>query len=182
MVNYRAILLYYTKGNTNTQIATICGCSRPTVIRTIKRSRELKLQLPVSDSISDQELYLMLFPKKGRDESYYCPDFYLLDKDRKKRSFSKFRAWLKYCRICAREGRKAYKKTQFYKLYYLSSHKPYIRATSSKNLMQIRLYEALAERLLKKYGADHFAFLEFDQERTAWCSKLRLEKHKLWAT
>ena len=69
MVNYRAILLYYTKGNTNTQIATICGCSRPTVIRTIKRSKELKLQLPVSDSISDQELYLMLFPKKGRDES-----------------------------------------------------------------------------------------------------------------
>ena len=181
MTNYRAILLYYSKGNTNTQIATICECSRTTVIKVIKRAKELNLQFPVSDSISDQQLFLMLYPTRGRRQEYYCPDYYLLDKDRKKRSFSKFRAWLKYCRVCAREGRKAYKKTQFYKLYYLHSHKPFIRATSSKNLMQIRLYEALAERILKKYGPDHFAFLEFDQERAAWCSKLRLDKHKLWA-
>lgn len=68
MVNYRAILLYYTKGNTNTQISTICGCSRPTIIKTIKRAKELNLKLPIDDSVTDQQLYLILFPKKGRKE------------------------------------------------------------------------------------------------------------------
>lgn len=86
MINYRAMLLYYTKGNTNTQIATICQCSRTTVIKVIKRAKELKLQLPIPDSITDQQLFLMLYPKRGRKTGYYYPDFYLLDKDRKKRS------------------------------------------------------------------------------------------------
>lgn len=180
MVNYRAILLYYTKGNTNTQISTICGCSRPTIIKTIKRARELNLKLPIDDNITDQQLFLMLFPKKGRKEGYYYPDFHLLDKDRKKRSFSKFRAWQKYCRVSSRMGLRAYKKTQFYKLYYLFYHKPFVRATSSKNLMQVRLYEALAARMLKKYGTEHTAYLELDHEITMWCHKLRLDKQKLW--
>lgn len=180
MVNYRAILLYYTKGNTNTQIATICGCSRPTIIRTIKRAKELNLKLPVDDNITDQQLYLMLFPKKGRKEGYYYPDFYLLDKDRKKRSFTKFRAWQKYCRVSSRMGLRAYKKTQFYKLYYLFYHKPIIRACAGKNLMQVRYYEALSARMLKKYGVDHIAFLELEQEITIWCHRLRLDKQKLW--
>lgn len=180
MINYRAMLLYYTKGNTNTQIATICQCSRTTVIKVIKRAKELKLQLPIPDSITDQQLFLMLYPKRGRKTGYYYPDFYLLDKDRKKRSFSKFRAWQKYCRVSSRMGLRAYKKTQFYKLYYLFYHKPFIRATSSKNLMQVRLYEALAARMLKKYGIEHTAYLELDHEITMWCHKLRLDKQKLW--
>ena len=66
MVNYRAILLYYHQGNTTTQIATICECSRTTVIKTIKRAKQLDLKLPIADSISDQELYVMLYPKRGR--------------------------------------------------------------------------------------------------------------------
>lgn len=181
MINYRAILLYYSKNNTITQIATICECSRPAVRKAIKRAKEINLQIPVSDSISDQDLYLMLYPKRGRKTGYYYPDFYLLDKDRKKRSFSKFRAWQKYCRVCAREGYKAYGKSRFYVLFELHFVKPFIRPRVSKNLFQVRIYDALAERFLKRYGVEHRVFLEFDQERTAWCSKLRLDKHKLWA-
>ena len=82
MVNYRAILFYYHYGNTTTQIATICECSRTTVIKTIKRVKQLDLKLPIADSVSDQELYVMLYPKRGRREEYYLPDWYLLDKDK----------------------------------------------------------------------------------------------------
>lgn len=57
MINYRAILLYYSKNNSITQIATICECSRPAVRKAIKRAKEINLQIPVSDSISDQDLY-----------------------------------------------------------------------------------------------------------------------------
>ena len=55
MTNYRAILLYYSKGNTTTQIATICDCSRTTVIRAVKRAKAINLSLPVSDKIKDED-------------------------------------------------------------------------------------------------------------------------------
>ena len=80
MTNYRAILLYYSKGNTTTQIATICDCSRTTVIRAVKRAKAINLVLPVSDKIKDEELYFMLYPKRGPKKEYYRPDFYLLNK------------------------------------------------------------------------------------------------------
>ena len=104
MTNYRAILLYYSKGNTTTQIATICDCSRTTVIRAVKRAKAINLSLPVSDKIKDEELYFMLYPKRGPNKEYYRPDFYLLNKDKKKRGFTKYRAWQKYCRVAKREG------------------------------------------------------------------------------
>ncbi len=70
MTNYRAILQYHFNGNTNTQISTICGCSRTTVIKTIKRAKELNLVIPVSKTISNEELYLMFCPQKGRKQGY----------------------------------------------------------------------------------------------------------------
>ncbi len=71
MTNYRAILQYHFNGNNNTQISTICGCSRTTVIKTIKRAKELNLVIPVSKTISDEVLYLMFCPQKGRKQGYW---------------------------------------------------------------------------------------------------------------
>ncbi len=117
MTNYSAILLYYSKENTITQIATICDCSRTTVIRAAKRAKAIKLSLPVPKEISDKELYFMLYPGRGPKKEYLKPDIWAIDKDRKKRSFNKYRAWQKYCRVARRDGYKAYSKSQFYKLY-----------------------------------------------------------------
>ena len=96
MTDYKSILLYYYKGNTNTQIATICGCSRTTVIKTIKRAKELNLKLPLPATLRDSDLYLMLYPKRVKRKGYYIPNIHSIEKDRKKRRFSKFRAWQKY--------------------------------------------------------------------------------------
>ena len=70
MTDYKSILLYYYKGNTNTQIATICGCSRTTVIKTIKRAKELNLKLPLPATLRDADLYLMLYPIPGLCRRY----------------------------------------------------------------------------------------------------------------
>ena len=43
MTNYRAILEYHYKGNTTTQVAKLCECSRTTVLKTIKRAKECGL-------------------------------------------------------------------------------------------------------------------------------------------
>lgn len=114
MTNYKAILLYHSKGNTTTQVATICQCSRTTVLKVIKRATELNLKLPLPDSLSDKDIYFMLYPTRDRNEEYYLPNWSELDKDRLKRSFSKYRAWQKYCRVAKRLGLKAYGKTRFY--------------------------------------------------------------------
>ena len=59
MTNYRAIFPYYSKGNITTQIATICDCSRTTVMCAVNRAKAINLILSVSDKIKDEELYFM---------------------------------------------------------------------------------------------------------------------------
>ena len=85
MTNYRAILEYHYKGNTTTQVARICECSRTTVLKTIKRAKECGLELSLFDKTSDYDLLKKLYPKRVRKEEYAAPNFYELEKDKKKR-------------------------------------------------------------------------------------------------
>ncbi len=182
MTNYRAILLYYHKGNTNTQIAKICECSRTTVIKTIKRAKELNLAIPVSKSVSDEELFLMFCPNKGRKEGYYYPDFNELDHDRIKRNYTKYRAWQKYCRVAHRKGLKAYKKSRFYELIhnFFSPLTSSLKAKVSEHLEQIRAYEIAGKLILGQFGENSIAFEHVKADAIGWCKKLRLEPRKIF--
>ncbi len=183
MTNYRAILQYYSQGNTTTQIATICQCSRTTVIKTIKRAKQIKLNIPVANTISDEQLYLMLYPARGRKQDYYLPNWYELDKDRLKRSFSKRRAWKKYCRVAQKRGLKAYCKTRFYDLYneyYYSLPKK--KGKIGTVLSKIRYYTFGADVIAQQKGTDSYPYQKFIAERDSWCKGLRLDKTKIWAT
>lgn len=181
MTNYRAILLYYSKGNTTTQVATICGCSRTTVIRTIKRAKQINLSIPVSDSIKDKELYFMLYPGRGPKKEYYMPDFYLLNKDKKKRNFTKFRAWQKYCRVAKREGYRAYSKSQFYKLYQdFFSTFPAPTAVRSENLTKIRIFTLIKKSIFEAKEFSISALSRVESEIDDWCRERRLDKIKIW--
>lgn len=182
MTNYRAILQYYYNGNTNTQISTICGCSRTTVIKTIKKAKVLNLVIPVPKTISDEELYLMFCPQKGRKQGYYYPDFNELDHDRIKRSYTKYRAWQKYCRVAHRKGLKAYKKSRFYKLYqnFFSPLMSSLKAKVSDHLEQIRAFEIAGKLILSRFGENSKAYEHVRDDILMWCKKLRLEPRKLF--
>lgn len=182
MTNYRAILLYHHNGNTNTQIATICGCSRTTVIKTIKRAEELNLAIPVDRSISDEELYLMFCPQKGRKQGYYYPDFNELDHDRIKRKYTKYRAWQKYCRVAQRKGLKAYKKSRFYELFhkFFSPLMSSLKAKVGENLEQIRAFEIAGKWILSRFGENSAPFDSVRMDIITWCKKLRLEPQKVF--
>lgn len=182
MTNYRAILLYHSQGNTTTQIATICQCSRTTVIKTIKRAVELNLQLPISNAVSDKELYFMLYPNRSRKEEYYLPNWIELEKDKTKRCFSKYRAWQKYCRVANKLGLKAYGKTHFYNLYnqYFSLIQYVPKGEVSEVLKKIRYYEFAVDMVTKDYGTDCEQYRNILAERDAWCSTLRLDKSKIF--
>lgn len=41
MVKYKLIIEYYQKGNNNSQIATLCGCSRTVVWEILNRFNKL---------------------------------------------------------------------------------------------------------------------------------------------
>lgn len=182
MTNYRAILQYHYQGNTTTQVAVICQCSRTTVLKTIKRAKELNLTLPISDSISDYDLYLMLYPKRGRKKEYYLPNWYELDTDKIKRSFTKFRAWQKYCRVAKKLGLKAYGKSRFYKLYkdyYCVFEKP--KAKFGKILEKIRYYTLGIVTIAERFGMESKLYHDFESERDEWCRRLRLDKNRIWA-
>ena len=96
MTNYRAILEYHYKGNTTTQVARICECSRTTVLKTIKRAKECGLELSLFDKTSDYDLLKKLYPKRVRKEEYAAPNFYELEKDKKKRKLTIFVMWRRY--------------------------------------------------------------------------------------
>lgn len=181
MTNYRAILQYYYQGNTTTQIATICQCSRTTVLKTIKRAKEIQLDIPVSNQISDRQLYIMLYPKRGRREEYYLPDWYALDKDKKKRSYTKFRAWQKYCRVAKKLGMKAYGKSRFYALYKKYFTPDFSHGTQLKqNLIKIYAFQFNLANIANTFGTDSNAYLILNQKIDKWCKKLRLDRTKIF--
>lgn len=66
MTNYKAILGYYHKGNTTTQIAKLCECSRTTVLKTIKRAKQCGIDLPLSDKTSDYDLLKTLYSHSSK--------------------------------------------------------------------------------------------------------------------
>ena len=45
MVNYRLIIEYHQKGNDNTQVATLCSCSRMTVWKVLNRIRDIEISI-----------------------------------------------------------------------------------------------------------------------------------------
>lgn len=50
MVKYKLIIEYYQKGNNNSQIATLCGCSRTVVWEVLNRFRRVRAFLSVKST------------------------------------------------------------------------------------------------------------------------------------
>jgi len=56
MTNYREILRLDSLGLNKTQIAEACGCSRTTVIQTLRLAKEKGLEHPLPESMWDKQL------------------------------------------------------------------------------------------------------------------------------
>ena len=108
MTNYRAILQYHYAGNTTTQIAKLCECSRTTVLKTIKRAKECGIDEPAFELLSDIQLLEKLYPKRVHRTGYEEPDFIALEKDKKKRGLTVFAMWRRYYKRTLAAGKKPY--------------------------------------------------------------------------
>ena len=63
MVNYRLIIEYHQKGNNNTQVATLCGCSRMTVWKVLNRIRDIEISIDELSKLDNEELKNIIFPE-----------------------------------------------------------------------------------------------------------------------
>lgn len=105
------------------------------------------------------------------------PDIHSIEKDRKKRRFSKFRAWQKYCRVAKREGCKAYSKSRFYSLFHeYGSAGARFHVKKSKNIGDILGFTLLQSR----YSNDATSFEFVEKQMDDWCKERRLDKYKIW--
>ncbi|HIW01955.1 MAG TPA: helix-turn-helix domain-containing protein, partial [Candidatus Protoclostridium stercorigallinarum] len=61
MSKYKLIIEYYQKGNNNSQIATLCSCSRTTVWTVLKKIKALKIDIYALKDMSEEEIASLLF-------------------------------------------------------------------------------------------------------------------------
>ena len=98
MKNYKLIIEYYEKGNKQEQIATLCSCSRMTVFTVLKRFRTLELNYDDVKSMSEEEIYYLLFPERAKaGEGYLIPDFQWEEFQMCKHQSSIRICWRRYC-------------------------------------------------------------------------------------
>lgn len=152
------------------------------MLKTIKRAKEIGFALPVSNKISDLQLCRMLYPRHVNRAEYYVPDFYELDRDKRRRGFTKYRAWQKYCRVAAKLSLKAYRKSRFYKLYSNFFCYSVANAQAKGGAVLNKIFEFRLKRLWAycNFGIDSSNYVKIQKEKEAWCKKMRLEKAHIW--
>lgn len=117
MTNYREILRLDSLGLNKTQIAEGCGCSRTTVIQTLRLAKENQLQYPLPDSMSDKQLSELLFPPAVGKPVFRMPDYEYVHRELQKNGVTLNLLWLEYCDNCRSAGETPYQSTQFNKYY-----------------------------------------------------------------
>ncbi len=176
MLNYRLIIEYHQKGNNNSQIATLCGCSRVTVIKVLKRVQELNLGFTAIAAMSDKELMFLLFPKRDKyKEEYLIPDFKWEEFQMVKHQSSVRLCWRRYCKRALKQNLKAYTWSQ-----YLLKYQEYKNPPKAKNMDKIRKrlkdYNFLLSQFRNPNGRGYQQMLKDKEE---WLQSLHLEESKI---
>lgn len=172
MTNYRAILEYHYKGNTTTQVARICECSRTTVLKTIKRAKECGLTQSSVAGMNDFKLLCKLYPNRVQRAEYTYPDFEVIIKDKKKRKLTKYVAWRRYYKRTIAAGGRPYKKSQFFKLYKTFYSRSSLRFKNTKTIDQIKAYGLVGRYFESSRMTNSLENLK--SEILEFCKKLRL--------
>jgi len=118
MINYKEILRYQSLGLNNTQIAAGCGCSRNSVISTLRNAKQKGLDWVKVQDWSDSELADILLLSSPPKSIYKMPDYQYVHREMQKSGTTLTLLWLEYCDQCRSSGEVPYKTTQFNKYYH----------------------------------------------------------------
>ena len=127
MTKYREILRLTSLGLSQRSIMASCNVAQKTVIRIQKRAKELNLEWPLDDSLTDRELAKLLFPKEQIASTKRMPDFEYIRKELLKNGVNKKLLWTEYLEECHLSGDDPLMYSQF--CYYIQEDEEKRRAT-----------------------------------------------------
>jgi transposase len=123
MTKYTEILRLKEQGLSQRQIAQSLRISRNTIKDFLSRLEASGMPLPLSESITDHELWRMLYIDKRESQSFCIPDYDWMAKELRHKGVTLISLWGAYRISCNDQGTQPYGYTQFCKLYsdYLKS-------------------------------------------------------------
>lgn len=177
MVKYRFIIEYSKKGNNNSQVATLCGCSRMTVWKVLNRLSKLKFDAEDLLRLPDEEMEYVLFPERTRrGDGFLSIDFKWEEFQIRKHQSSLRLCWRRYCKRAAKQNLKAYSWASFC-FFYGQYRKPCSDEDDPHDAVRDKLKRY---NLLLSYchpGGENYEKLK--REKEEWLKSLHLKEDKI---
>ena len=177
MKNYKSIIEYYQKGNNNSQIATLCSCSRMTVWRVFQRVKALGIEVYVLNDMGEEEISSLLFPERAKaGEGYLIPDFKWEEFQMCKHQSSIRLCWRRYCKRAAKQNLMAYSWKSFIILYN-AFRKPKIVVEDPNDKIRNKLKDFNFLLSCCPRGSIKYEVIKIQKEE--WLKSLKLEEDKI---
>ncbi len=177
MVNYRLIIEYHQKGNNNTQVATLCSCSRMTVWKVLNRIRDIEISIDELSKLDNEDLKNIIFPeymKKG--VGFLIPDFKWEEFQMRKHQSSLRLCWRRYCKRAAKQNLAAYSWKVFLTSYN-DYRRPKIQVDDPDDKIRTKLKHY--NFLLAYCESDKVMYSVIQTEKEMWLKSLGLDKSKI---
>ena len=127
MTKYREIIRLKSLNFSERNIALSCCVSRNTVSKICKKAKELNLHWPLDESMTDDALENLMFPKDKSATNKRMPDYAYIRKELLRNGVSKKLLWSEYCEDCHLAGEEPLMYSQF--CYYIQKDEEKRRAT-----------------------------------------------------
>lgn len=127
MTKYREIIRLKSLNFSERNIALSCSVSRNTVSKICKKANELNLNWPLDESMTDDALENLMFPKDKSATNKRMPDYAYIRKELLRNGVSKKLLWSEYCEDCRMAGEEPLMYSQF--CYYIQKDEEKRRAT-----------------------------------------------------
>ena len=177
MSKYKLIIEYYQKGNNNSQIATLCSCSRTTVWTVLKRIKALGVEVYVLNDMSEEEISSLLFPERAKaGDGYLIPDFKWEEFQMVKHRSSIRLCWRRYCKRAAKQNVMAYSWKSFIILYN-AYRKPKIVVDDPNDKIRNKLKDFNFLLSCCPRGSINYEVIQRKKEE--WLKSLKLEEDKI---
>lgn len=100
MTKYREILRLQSLRFSERNIARSCNVSRNTVSKVLRKADEMNLLWPLDETMTDDVLDKLMFPKDKTATNKRMPDFTYIRKELLRNGVSKKLLWVEYCEEC----------------------------------------------------------------------------------
>ena len=100
MTKYREILRLHSLGISQRGIAASCSSSRKTIIKVLKRAKELNIAWPLPAETTDGELDKLFFPKSDNSSMRRHPDMEYIHREMSKSGVTLKLLWSEYMEEC----------------------------------------------------------------------------------